>query len=356
MLRFNCFRTIKKIITIAILLLAFNGISEISEIRQKQLDSIVTNLDKSTIRNLDSLHFQIHSQGLNDEERVFMFYGYFAIHCRYDYSRKGNRNPIEYTPYYTARAKSGVCRDFSALFKELCRRSNIPCLEVYGRCPGDLKGFLKDVVKLRTRRSNHSWNVVKFNGSWHHMDPTWSTVLKTEKYYGMDEFGRRKYLGKVKIPMRRYYDCSSEFMFAKRSSTHPAFYLSTTVPTFKTARKSENRRKIWVNNYGFSKVLDSLANNPNHELSNSFRSIGKIYCHRFNYGRVLSDNWNFLELKRTQYNPLTTENCQEHLESFKAILTYLKNEHGNDYKEKFQEHEQEVKKVQERLKRKNNLL
>ena len=78
----------KKVFFIALICLFYTSVfSQIPEERLVVLDSMVTNIDRKTIKNLDSLHCVIHRFARTNEERVFMFYGLFAIHYQYDMKR-----------------------------------------------------------------------------------------------------------------------------------------------------------------------------------------------------------------------------------------------------------------------------
>lgn len=337
---------------IFIFLLNFTVRAEINEIRQNQLDSLVTNMDKETLRNLDSLHYYIYHCGLSDEERVFMFYGLFATHYKYDFKRKKSKNQPEYTAYYTAYRRSGVCRDFAALFKELCDRSNIPCVVALGRVKVSFVETIYDFVKWKLHTSNHAWNIVKFNNSWHLMDPTWSTISRIEKFYGEDKQGRKIYLGKVKIPTRIYYDTPSEIFYAERNAVHPAYYILDKVPSYKSSFRKISKRILIDSVYQYAGILDSLATNKMFHLSKDFQSRLKQYSGRNIYNYYLLMDLQFLDLKRSPINKLTVADCENHLVAFENKIKYLKDQNSIDYLWLFTEHKERVKKYMSRLNRK----
>lgn len=302
--------------------------AEVLEPRKQQLDSFVTNLPREIVRDLDSAHYFMHQFGKSNEERVFMFYGFFGIHFKYDHGRAGhNKDVKEYSPYYTCRKRSGVCRDFSALFKELCDRSEIPCFNVCGRPKSGIKRSLKDLIFLRMRSPSHAWNLVKFDDSWHLMDPTWTYVTRIEKYYKVDQQGRRKYDRKAKIPSRTYYDADSEFFYKKRSALHPAFYLNDSIPTFKSARRVSRQKDFYELNYDFKTALDSLSENSYYLYSNVYIKEQDSYCERYS---DKSFDWkfrmNYLDLKHTVKDKITVENCEKEIVKLEAFISYLESE------------------------------
>lgn len=324
--------------------------AQISPQRSQQLDSIVTNVRRTILVDLDSLHAYLHNAGSDDAERVFLFYGLFSIHYRYDQSRAGSGKVKEYTPYYTCRTRKGVCRDFSALFKELCDRSGIPCFDVSGRARGPIKAAAKDFILLRPRRANHAWNVVKYDSTWHLMDPTWTHIFRVDKYYVTDENGRSRYTGKSKRGSRDFYDTESAEFYKKRNALHPAFYLSDTVYTYNSARRTVFRKKIQETNYDFDNVLDSLVADSLYFLNYAYIQEMKTYAHRSDFSNDLYFIKSFLDLKRTTKNPLTIESCEAYLKQLDRYSVYMKT-HGFDEQDYWQDTRQEILEYIEKLKR-----
>lgn len=187
------------------------------------------------------------------------------------------------------------------------------------------------------------------------MDPTWSTIVKIEKYYELDDKGRRIYKGKVKIPSRTYFDASGDVFFDGRSCIHPAFYLSDTVYSYRTVRKKVKHRLLLKRDYSYESVLDSLMSDPLYAFSKSFLEEVKLYYGKYYFDRYFSDQWDFLELKRTSYNRLTSEECDKHLEDLKVVLDYIKKEHGEDFTMRYLLHKEEVEEKREKLLRREQL-
>lgn len=325
---------------------------QITDVRKKQLDSIVTNIDKAILKNLDSLHEYLHFTADNDEERVFLYYGLVPIHYKYDYARKGDKKAKEYTAYYVAQKKSGVCRDFALVFEDLCKRSNIPCITASGRAKSKFWDEFKDVFKSRTKRVNHAWNVVKVNGSWRPVDPTWSYIASIEKHYTYDEDGRKKYAGKTKVSNRNYYEKSHRDFYRKRTAVHPAFYCLDTVYTYKTSQKNYKRRKVYAQNYNYSLVLDSLSSNPLYQYSKEFQHSLTAYSKLHYVRTMLYRDLNYHLLKRSKFDQLTPLDCDKHLSELEIKLTYIKKELGYNFEFENQKHKEEILKLKKKLERK----
>ncbi|MBI1344609.1 MAG: hypothetical protein GC171_16935 [Terrimonas sp.] len=64
--------------------------------------------------------------------------------------------------------RSGYCDGYARLFKTLCSYAGIPAEIIVGYARSNM-------VANETFRSNHSWNAVYFDSSWHLLDVTWAS-------------------------------------------------------------------------------------------------------------------------------------------------------------------------------------
>ncbi|XOV68270.1 MAG: transglutaminase domain-containing protein [Fluviicola sp.] len=338
-------------LTLLFCFISFCGWNQISDARQLQLDSIVTNLDKTILRNLDSLHTTLHLAGKNDEERVFLFYGLIAVQYKYDQARKNDKQAKEYSPYYIAYKRKGVCRDFALLFDELCQRSEIPCVVATGSTKVTPFESVKNVFKRRIKKVNHAWNVVKYNGKWHPVDPTWSKIDSIQKLYECDENGRRKYAGNIKISNREYYNKAPKDFYRKRTSVHPAYYCMDTVYTYKTSKRNYNNRKVYAVDVDYNSILDSLSANEDYELRRDYQSALNAYTDFRFLSMSLSRDFKFTTLKYSKFDPLTSAACDAHLTEMERKLAIIEAEHGYSFEHQFNVHKEEVLKLKKKLQR-----
>jgi hypothetical protein len=343
----------KKIILILFVTAISSAYAAISPLRQRFLDSLVTNIPANTFKNLDSLHKHLHDAVSTDEERVFMYYGLFGIHFKYDQARFKAKYTREYTPAYTLSKRRGVCRDFADLFLELCKRSEIPCVVALGSTKKKWYEIPGEVIHRKWKQPNHAWNIVKFNGNWHLMDPTWSSVRTVEKIYGKDAKGRTLYMCSIKTPMRDYYDASSTFFYEGRNAVHPAYYLNSKIFSFKTALRKEKNRKVEAQDYPFAQVLDCIAENPHEQQSREFYNTEMFYSKRTGYYHRLGDFMLFFDLKRAPYDPLTIEDIQKNHQEFEAMITFLESEFERSFQADYLFYIERMKKEIESLKRKS---
>jgi hypothetical protein len=82
----------------------------------------------------------------------------------------------EYVAEMVIRNQSGVCEGYARLFKTLCDYAGIECVLITGYARGD-------PYHIGTRFiSNHYWNAVFVDSSWHLLDVTWASGYFN--YYG----------------------------------------------------------------------------------------------------------------------------------------------------------------------------
>lgn len=343
-----------KLITIIIFVfIGFYSKANIGNYRSLQLDSVVTNINKNILKNLDSLHSYIERNAKSDEERVFMYYGVIAIHYKYDHKRAklSSKKSVEYTPHYTAYKRSGVCRDFAALIKELCDRSNIPCVVAVGRAKVGLLGGIKDFFLRRLNKSNHAWNVIKYDSNWHTVDATWSRVIEVKKKIFIDSTGK-KIRSKIKVASREYFNPMYDDVYNKRKAEHPAFYAEPTIYTYKSIYDKKEDRIIFKKNYNYFAVLDSLSSNKYYKFSSEFEDSSAVYSDNTASHYYINVYRDFLKLKRSKYNKLTLEECESHLLELNELDKYLLLKDKKVYFARFDEHRLEVENLIAKFKKK----
>lgn len=291
--------------------------------RRIQLDSIVTNVPNDKLKDLKLLHQYIHKQGRNNEERVWMFYGYFGIHTKYDQARKYDRKALFQTPEYTVQKRKGVCRDFSQVFLRLCDMSNIPCMEITGEAPKTFFSVLSDLAHFHFPNNGHTWNVVKLNGEWLLMDPTWSFVKETKGYYEVDKYGREKYVAKCKIPDRTYYDGVPQNMRRDHKPNHPAFLLLEEVPSWKSSFKKKSKRVIYESNYDYISELDSLYSLKHPQMSPVWYESSLNYSGKDNTDYVFKNYLNYHKRRIPNTLKPTLQDYYCHFEMLDSITKYV---------------------------------
>lgn len=314
------------------LALASHSHATIDEKRQFQLDSISTNIPKESKQNLDQVHAFLHKNGRNDEERVWLFFGYMGIHFKYDFKRKKDKDAPVFSPEYTAQRRSGVCRDYSKVFLVLCQKSNIPCLEVSGKVTLPVWEVIGKWLHGESNAFNHVWNVVKINDTWMLMDPTWSYVIDTKRIRHYDAKKKITTTVLIKTPLRTYYNPDPVFMMKDHTPVHPAFLLlSDSIPTYRTARKKEKRHKMYCATYQFSDTIDAIYAAKYPLFSRTYYSGCMSYSNVTSIGNYYEYELSLPTQKISRYNQPTLEQYDSTLVRAKELTTYISTETGINY-------------------------
>lgn len=115
------------------------------------------------------------TEGMTDFQKEVALHEWLMEHTDYDYSvyepgtergREGNNDP-----YGTLVDRRGICLGFASSFQLLLDMAGVECRTVVG-ASGGLKGESED----------HAWNLVKLEGEWYGVDPTWNFSSRNKGY------------------------------------------------------------------------------------------------------------------------------------------------------------------------------
>jgi transglutaminase/protease-like cytokinesis protein 3 len=137
--------------------------------------------------NLDSLSLKLVTPYSNDLQKVRAIFRWIAENIAYKtLSRYKRVSPVRSLHYEAEddtgalkplnirvaenvlRKREAVCDGYSRLFKALCDAAGIRSEIIIGFARGNNRGGIKF-------RSNHSWNAVFIDSSWHLLDVTWAS-------------------------------------------------------------------------------------------------------------------------------------------------------------------------------------
>ncbi|MFM7021657.1 MAG: transglutaminase domain-containing protein [Flavobacteriales bacterium] len=143
-----------------------------------KVDSLVKHMPKSAMRTSDAMVKYFKTFCTNDYEMVRAFYTFIGEYITYDYAKFKDRKNIkrQLSAKELLSSKQGVCGDVAILFRDLCRKADIPCVYVIGYTKQPLKFWTpkrKDV--------DHAWNAVRIDTTWYLVDATWGMKLNTKK-------------------------------------------------------------------------------------------------------------------------------------------------------------------------------
>ncbi|XP_075719721.1 kyphoscoliosis peptidase-like [Rhinoderma darwinii] len=119
--------------------------------------------------SLDHLTKQLVHAAHTDVEKVRAIWIWICHHIEYDIIGLYNEALRSIDPKEILRSGKGVCAGYSSLFQDMCSRAGITCMTVNGYA----KGAGYQVGQNIPDDSNHAWNMVYLEGSWHPLDSTW---------------------------------------------------------------------------------------------------------------------------------------------------------------------------------------
>lgn len=162
-----------------------------SQKRTANFSSIDWNVKNIEAPTVDSLAKKLTASYQTDLEKTRAIFSWIAQHIAYNtgiYNVGRGYRPVKYVfdPADTITSKSAieqtaekvlrrrvaVCDGYAKLFKTLCDYAGVESEVIlgYGKC------YLEKEEKFRT---NHTWNAVKIDSSWHLLDVTWASGFVT---------------------------------------------------------------------------------------------------------------------------------------------------------------------------------
>ena len=108
----------------------------------------------------------------SDSMKAFMLYYNYVQKLTYDYDAIYSAEITDWFPYRGLMEYTGICQSFAGGYSYLCNQCGIEATVVYG--------------KSDTQNEAHVWSLVRLDGDYYYMDPTFN--LRDESgvsYYGM---------------------------------------------------------------------------------------------------------------------------------------------------------------------------
>ncbi|WP_343636621.1 transglutaminase domain-containing protein [Fluviicola sp.] len=327
-----------QLVSLLVFILAGTGVfAQISDQRKFSLDSIVSSLDLSTRKDLEAAHRYLNACAQNDEEKVWLFYGYLGACFKYDKKRMGDMKAPFYNPELTAKKSKGVCRDFARVFEYLCTKSNIPCFAISGKTKMSVFEYIGRKFHRVSTQTNHQWNIVRVNGNWMLMDPTWTEISSKTKISVPDpQTKTMKSLNIISVD-RTYYNPSPEFMAKTHAPIHPAFSLYSDVPTFKSIRKSPKKQLTYRENYRCNEVLDSIWKQQNTLFSRAFVDESFRYSNVPTLYSLFRYELDIALVKPESNHGVTLQFYDERISRIQNLVKHIHTVFGVDYTEQSRE-------------------
>ena len=124
-------------------------------------DSKLSREDRAVLDAAAKVFEEQITPDMSDYDKEAVLYLWLVTHVDYDQSHyeKQGAPRTSYEPYGPLIEGKGVCLGYAETFRLLMDMAGIECITVTGA------GF--------QNRENHAWNMVKLNGEWYCVDPTW---------------------------------------------------------------------------------------------------------------------------------------------------------------------------------------
>jgi len=196
-------------------------------------------------------------------EKVRSFYIWIAHNITYDESAyNNNRKRINRSNVDILDRKQAVCFGYTTLFKEMCERSDIPCVIVNGYAKNQISG----AVDLTS--ANHAWNAVRIDSTWHLMDITWGSGNDQEEveHYFLTNPENMIYSHLPANPMWQLLDCPIQpgifkkadgFITAILRDTATCFNFRDSINSFFKLPLFERKIKSSISAYHFNPVTEN---------------------------------------------------------------------------------------------------
>lgn len=120
----------------------------------KKADSIALNFPKSKYYFYTETALELTENLTGEKEKCRAVFRWITNNIKYSF-----KNFMD-DPMSVFRKKMGVCAGYAALFKAMCEDVKITCLVISGEAGNE--------------HDKHAWNIVKLDGEWLIMDPTWA--------------------------------------------------------------------------------------------------------------------------------------------------------------------------------------
>lgn len=324
-------KTVSFLAFISVLMLSVKAFGQISDSRKYSLDSIVSSMDLATRKDLVLAHSFLDSQGKNEEEKVWIFYGYLGTFFKYDKERMSDFKAPFYNPELTAKKSKGVCRDFARVFEYLCVKSDIPCFSISGKTKIGIFDFLGRKFHRISTKTTHQWNIVRANGNWMLMDPTWTHISSKTKISVPDVKNKTSKTFTVISVDRTYYNPSPEFMAKTHAPIHPAFSLFSKTPTFRTIRKDPKKQDIYRENIAYTQILDSIWNQKDKLFSRVFVDESFHYSQVPTLYSLFRYELDIALVKPNSNQPVTPDFYDERIARIQKLTAHIRDVFGVDY-------------------------
>ncbi|MBS1638123.1 MAG: hypothetical protein JST26_19580 [Bacteroidetes bacterium] len=125
----------------------------------KKADSVALNFPKNKYYFYTETAEELVESLNSEKEKCRVIFRWITNNIRYDHESKNKKDGQE--PEIVYKHKKAVCEGYANLFKAMCDDVKLTCIVINGYAGG-------------SGGDSHAWNIVKLDGEWYIMDPTWA--------------------------------------------------------------------------------------------------------------------------------------------------------------------------------------
>lgn len=152
------------------LFLKYHGSKKEIEEKMKRIDQKAEEIIKKSLAG----------RTLNDFQCAEAVYKYMSNHFHYSVLRADGKYPGYAYTLECILYGNGVCAGISCAYSYVLRKLQIPIMVIVGNADGG------------NSRGSHAWNIMQLaDGSFKHMDLTWETSARSEKYMVLDDLAMK---------------------------------------------------------------------------------------------------------------------------------------------------------------------
>ncbi|WP_243577958.1 transglutaminase domain-containing protein [Clostridium minihomine] len=102
----------------------------------------------------------IITKDMSELQKIVAVHDYLVLNCSYDTRVTNNNAPHDsFTAYGALVNKVAVCQGYTAAFQLMMQKLGVPSIVV------------------QSTAMNHTWNLVRYEGNWYHVDVTWDDPI-----------------------------------------------------------------------------------------------------------------------------------------------------------------------------------
>lgn len=134
---------------------------------QQQYQSVAKELSKGPAQ-VSYIQRRLSAKAQTEFEALYFFYYWIADHISYDLDAFTNDLPAATQAQEIITGKTTQCEGYSLLFERFCKAAGISCYSIAGYTLQT-----NAMQRVPFDQTDHSWNVVRYQGRWYHVDVTW---------------------------------------------------------------------------------------------------------------------------------------------------------------------------------------